>query len=109
MNFPILIVIAGQFPTDPKVYLSHKGEDEIFTAHILGIGEVGNSLFFKAVARKQVKEDADGEESSNDGDTIDGGWYGVDYILRPVGTRDGMSYQLEKPNGRGGKPSKDEL
>jgi hypothetical protein len=86
---------SGQFPTDPDVFLSHKGEDVIFTAHLLGSAEIGTNLFFKAVARKQAKEDVQGEESPNGGDTVDG-------------TRDSSGYQLGR-NGRDGKPTKDEL
>lgn len=82
--------------------MSHKGEDIIFTAHLLGSAEIGTNLFFKAVARKQVKEDVQGEENPNNG------WIGVDYHQHPDGTRDSSGYQLG-PNGRDGKPTKDEL
>ncbi|KAJ5965969.1 hypothetical protein N7481_012683 [Penicillium waksmanii] len=56
--------------------------------------EIGRNLFFKAVARKQIKEDVQSEESPGSGDTVDG-----------------IGYQLgsSNGNGRGSKPTKDEL
>jgi hypothetical protein len=107
-NFLVLIAVQlGQFPTDPEVYLRNKGEDVIFTAQLLGSTEIGSNLFFKAVARKQVRKDVQ-EESSDAGDTMNGAWIGGDFYQHADGKRDTSGYQLGSSNGRDRK-SKDEL